>query len=165
MSRFSPKLKYLLIDEGAYDHEELESLKNVVAMLFLLEHTPSVEVASNLMVELARLLSDKKELQRAFLVLFNRMFWGNQINIDELYRNVQDPREVADMVERNRDRWYETLRKEGKAEGKAEGDARGASRPEIAKRMLRAGMSVSQVAEITELSEEEVQKLRDSVAH
>ena len=75
--------------------------------------------------------------------------------MDKLY---QDGEEVTTMLQKNVDRWIEEWKAEGKAEG--EGKLR-----EIAKRMLAAGLPMSQVSEITNLSEEELEALRDTVAN
>ena len=157
----------MLIDEGAYEHKELESLKNVVASFFQMETSTSREAVHRLAVSLINWLSDNPRLQRAIAVYINRVYFGNKIDVDEIYRNANNPKEVGIMF----DKKYEELREEdthrARAEGEARGEARGrhSERVQVAKRMLKAGMSVSQVSEITELSEEEVQKLRDAVAH
>ncbi|MCP4605267.1 MAG: Rpn family recombination-promoting nuclease/putative transposase, partial [Proteobacteria bacterium] len=75
LARFSPKLRYLLIDEGAYEHTELESLKNLVATLFQLEKTPMSEVANELLYKFIEWVWDNKELQRAVAVFLTRVYF------------------------------------------------------------------------------------------
>ena len=52
-------------------------------------------------------------------------------------------------------------RAEGEAKGRAEGEAKGRkeSKKIIAKKLLKTGMSITEIAEITEMSEEEISKL------
>jgi hypothetical protein len=69
LSRYSPRLEYLLIDEGAYEQDELESLKSLVSLLFQLEKTPIREVGYELVRKLLSWLGENRELQRAFVVL------------------------------------------------------------------------------------------------
>ena len=170
LAKYSPRLKYLLIDEGACEHAELESVKNLVSVLFQLEKAPSREIGRKLMIRFIKWVKDNKELQRAFFVFINRIYFKGRVDVDKLYEDAKDANEVAAMLEKNVDRWIEEWKAEGRAEGEAKGEARERARGEAklreaAKRMLAAGMSASQVSELLELSEEEVQKLRDSVAH
>ncbi len=159
LARFSPRLTYLLIDEGAYEHTELESLKNLVAALFRLEKTPVDEVAQELIYRLLEWIGDNMELQRAFAVFLNRVYFKNKVDISEIYLQAKDAVEVKAMLEKNVDRWIEQWKREGETRGKTE------ERRRLAKKLIVAGMSVSQVAEISELPEDEVQKLLDSTAH
>ncbi len=80
--------------------------------------------------------------------------------MDKLYQDTED---VTAMLQKNVDRWIE----EWKAEGEARGEARGETkeRRRVAKRMLTAGIPLAQVAEITNLSVEELESLRDTVAN
>ena len=62
---------------------------------------------------------------------------------------------LSDRVEQ----WSKQLREEGKAEGRAEGAA---TLREVAQRLLVTGMTISEVAEVTDLTEEDVIKVRDT---
>ncbi len=155
LARFSPKLRYLLIDEGAFEHSELKSLKNLVAVLFQLEKTPVNEVADELLYRFIEWVWDNKELQRAVAVFLTRVYFENKVDVSEIFLRAKNPSEVKTMLEKNREKWNRELVDKGRNE----------ERQRLAKRLLTNGMSVSQVAELTELSEEEVQKLQDSVAN
>jgi predicted transposase YdaD len=80
------------------------------------------------------------------------------VDVERLYREAKSAEEVNDMLSKNVDRWIE----EWKAEGKAEGDAKVR---QVAKNLLAKGMSIPDISEITGLQEEEIQTLRDSIAH
>ena len=163
LSQYSPKLEYLLIDEGAFEHADLESLKNLVAVLFQLEKTPVDQLAHELMFRLLEWIGDNAELQRAFAVFLNRVYFKGRVDVSDVYRQAKDAVEVRAMLEKNVERWIEEWKNQGRTEGRTEGDK--LARIQVAKRMLAAGMSVSRVAEITELPEAEVQTLLDSTAH
>ena len=55
------------------------------------------------------------------------------------------------------DSYVATLQSEAEEKGRAEGEARG--RGEVARSMLRAGMEISTIASLTELSVEEIERL------
>ena len=59
------------------------------------------------------------------------------------------------MLSKNVERWIE--------DWKAEGEAKG--RRSVAEKLIAEGMPISQVSKITELSEEEVRALSDTVIH
>ena len=68
LAKFSPKMKYMLIDEGAYEGAELESIRNFVSVLFQLEKTPSKNISRKLLTLLVHLLKERPRLQRPFAV-------------------------------------------------------------------------------------------------
>lgn len=158
LAKFSPRMQYLLIDEGAYADAELQSLKNLVSALFQLEKTPIKEMSRDLLVRIIEWAKENRDLQRAFFVFLNRIYFQSRVDVDKLFQDAKDGEEVTAMLQKNVERWIE----EWKAEGKAEGEAK---LREVAKKMLAAGMPISQVAEITSLSEDEVQSLRNTVAN
>ena len=166
LSKYSPRLKYLLIDEGAYDSAELASLKNLVSVLFQLENTPVKELSRELIVGLIDWLKDNKSLQRTFFIFLDRIYFKGRIGVEKLYRDTEES-EATPMLHKNVDRFIEEWKAEGRAEGEAKGRAEGEinERRRVAKKMLMSGMSIRQVSEITGLTEEEIQKLRDSIAN
>ncbi|MDO9142526.1 MAG: Rpn family recombination-promoting nuclease/putative transposase, partial [Methylobacter sp.] len=66
VEQFKPKLKYLLIDEGAYTEHELASLKNLVAAVFQIEQVSSPERIPELIGLLIDWLGDRPDLKRMF---------------------------------------------------------------------------------------------------
>jgi predicted transposase/invertase (TIGR01784 family) len=108
-------------------------------------------------------VKDHKDLQRAFFVFINRIYFKGRVDVDKLYREAEDGNEVTAMLQKNVDKWIEEWKAEGEARGEARGEIKGIQK--IAKRLLAAGMPISQVSDITNLSEDELQELRDSVAN
>ncbi|MDJ0764746.1 MAG: Rpn family recombination-promoting nuclease/putative transposase [Myxococcota bacterium] len=171
LARLSPRLQYLLIDEGAYAHAELASLKNLIAVLFQLEKTPLVDMGEKLIKRLFEWIGDNIELQRAFAVYLNHVYFKGNVDVDDIFDTAKGAKEVRAMLERNVDQWIEQLEARGKAKGIAEGEARGraegkaegnkAARLRVAQKMIAAGMPISQVTEMTELSQEDVKQLLD----
>ena len=175
LAGFSPRLRYLLIDEGAYTHLELESLKNLVSLLFQIEKTPVKEVTRELLTRLIDWVSENRELQRAFVVFLKRVYFRDRVDVEALYREARDAGEVKDMLSKNVERWIEEWKAEGRAEGKVEGRAEGKvegraegdmeRRRSVARKLLATGMPVLQICEITELLEKEVRALSNIVTH
>ena len=158
LARFSPRMRYLLIDEGVYEHAELESLRNLVSVLFQLEKTPAEEMTRALFDRLIEWVSDNPELQRAFVVFLKRVYFQDRVDVEDIYRQAEDTGEVKDMLSKNVERWIE----EWKAEGKAEGEAK---LREVALKLLATSLPISQISEITGLSIEELEELRSSMAN
>ncbi len=70
LEHYLPSLRYLLLDEGAYDVKELLPLKNLVAAIFRLENADSqaetIEVINHLIEWLAT--PEQTRLRRSFTV-------------------------------------------------------------------------------------------------
>jgi predicted transposase/invertase (TIGR01784 family) len=167
LAKYSPRMKYLLMDEGAYEGCELESIQNFVSVLFQLEKTPAEHVGRELLVCLVRLLEERPRLQRPFAAFISQIYFKSKVDVERLYREAKSSEEVTDMLSKNVDRWIEEWKAEGKAEGEAQGETRG--RIEAlrlaAEKMLAKGMPIAEISEITGLAEEEIQTLRESLAH
>ncbi len=159
LMRYSPRMKYLLIDEGAYKNTELDSVKNGVSILFQLEKTPIKEISRELLITLFRHLEDKPELQRAFAVFINRIYFHQRVDIQRIYREAQDEQEVTNMLSKNVERFIAEWKAEGEAEGKAEGLR------QVAKNLLAEGMEIARISVVTGLTEEEIQIIREAIAH
>ncbi|MFO0051581.1 MAG: Rpn family recombination-promoting nuclease/putative transposase, partial [Dolichospermum sp.] len=72
--------------------------------------------------------------------------------------------EIEDMLglsELKQTRVYQEALEEGKAEGKAEGEAEATRK--FALKLLRTGMNLQQIAEVTELSLEQIQALQKEI--
>ncbi len=167
LTRYSPKMKYLLIDEGAYKSAELDSVKNAVSILFQLEKSPLKEITIELIVTLFRVLEDKPELQRDFAVFINRIYFHQRVDIRNIYREACDKEEVTNMLSKNVERFIAEWKAEGRAEGEAAGEAKGKAEGlrNVAKNLLAEGMEIHRISEITGLTDEEIQAIRESLAH
>ncbi len=60
---------------------------------------------------------------------------------------------------------YQQILEEGEAKGKAEGEAKGKAETtrKLALNLLRIGMSLEQIAQVTELSLEQIQVLQEEI--
>ena len=81
-----------------------------------------------------------------------------------------DEKEARRMIEITTS-WEERGRVKGRAEGKTEGKAEGkaegelAARRAVVRKMLQRGMTLKEIAEITELSADEILRVKDESNH
>jgi len=78
LSRYLPQFRFLLVDEGCYQEEELKPLKNLVSALFRLENSRDSERIMGIVTSLLEWLAtpEQASLRRAFTVWFNRVFFA-----------------------------------------------------------------------------------------
>ena len=93
-------------------------------------------------------------------MFLNRVYLKRSADPMDLH-DVQSGSEVT-MLSKNVERWIEEWKAEGKVEGKAEGEEK---LRRVAMRLIESGMPLSQVAQITDLSEEELTKISSSTTH
>jgi hypothetical protein len=120
-----PAQRYLLIAEGEYPPESLDSKTNLVAALFRLEHSRTARDMERVLLSLSEWLADPKyaSLRRDF----------SQFASWQLRRKVKDPTisetadllEIRSMLEERRLDWWEQWKLEGMLEGKLEGKREG----------------------------------------
>jgi hypothetical protein len=129
---FIPRLRYHLIDEGAFRPQELKGGGNLASLLFRLERSGSRREMRRIAGELVRLLRgpDLRGLRRAFLVWFNRVFLAGRA--EERIPEIVELEYFRDMLEKSVERWGREIeekalrkgvmagRKEGLKEGSAE---------------------------------------------
>ncbi len=119
LEQYGPELRYLVIDEGAYDEQWLTLSDNLVAMLFRLENCfqrDRVKGLVNTLVELLREV-DLQSLRRAFAIWFDKViftrFAGEPIDVtNELW-------ETEAMLAERVPIWEEELREEGRQQGES----------------------------------------------
>jgi predicted transposase/invertase (TIGR01784 family) len=75
LGRYRPRLRYLLLDEGALSAEEMGKARNLVSALFSLEQSFSEKNVLRVVRNLLEWLDEPEQsgLRRAFTVWFNRM--------------------------------------------------------------------------------------------
>ena len=120
-----PAQRYLLIAEGEYPPESLDSKTNLVAALFRLEHSRTARDMERVLLSLSEWLADPKyaSLRRDF----------SQFASWQLRRKVKDPTipetvdllEIRSMLEERGMEWWEQWKLEGRREGKLEGKLEG----------------------------------------
>ncbi len=118
-----PFLVYLILDEGAYDLNQLTPLKNLVAAIFRLEHHTErhalIEVISNLIEWLAS--PEQMRLRRNFSIWINRVL---KYPADR-EQTPNDLVEIKTMLSQRIPQWIQEGELRGKAQGEAIGKAQG----------------------------------------
>jgi predicted transposase/invertase (TIGR01784 family) len=113
LEKYRPSLRYLLIDEGAYDHDRLALHGNLVALLFRLENCFQRNRVKELVTELIEELRgpELESLRRAFAIWLQRViftrFSGASVDLTNDLWGVE--RMLAERVPI----WEEELRQEG----------------------------------------------------
>ncbi|MCP4661320.1 MAG: Rpn family recombination-promoting nuclease/putative transposase, partial [bacterium] len=118
------ELVYILIDEGAFEAEELAAMRNLVAILFRLENSASTQEIEESLVELNEELgaSGDAELGRAFEIWLEQILKRRFPDIDV----GQVPgREGENMLAQRLDEWYEEAERRGLERGEQRGRQRG----------------------------------------
>ncbi|PDO09572.1 MAG: hypothetical protein BLM47_11745 [Candidatus Reconcilbacillus cellulovorans] len=160
----------VLIDVNRYGEEELLRLANAIGAAFYLDRP--VEDTAELVERLRKVLELLKRMsveEQARLVQ-----WIRYVVVERLGKPEREAvaaaieaakeGEVGAMItniERSIERIKRRLRAEGVAEGMAKGMAKGRveEKRALAKKLLSRGMAVEEVAELTELSVDEVRRL------
>ena len=133
LEQYLPSLKYLILDEGSYDLDQLIPLKNLVAAIFRLENSRSDEDIFGVINNLIEWLTtpEQTRLRRSFSIWINRVLrpLGEQGQpIPELNDLVEIKTMLADRIPQ----WIREGEKLGEKRGKAMGEARG-----VAKMLLK----------------------------
>jgi len=125
LEKYRPSLTYLLLDEGAFDIQELSPLKNLVAAIFRLENAGSREdiiaVISNLIEWLTA--PEQTRLRRSFTVWIKRVLLpaGNHEQPD----NINDLAEIKTMLAQRVSEWTQQWKQQGWVEGMEKGMEKG----------------------------------------
>jgi len=130
VEQFKPKLKYLLIDEGAYTEHELASLKNLVAAVFQIEQVSSPERIPELIGLLIDWLGDRPDLKRMF-ALWIRATLKRKTKYRIVLPEIDDLQELNIMLAERLEQWAHDYKAEGLQEGLAKGLEKGLAKGEI----------------------------------
>ncbi len=121
LEHYLPALKYLILDEGAYDPQTLTPLKNLVAAIFRLENSRSyediIEVISNLIEWLST--PEQTRLRRSFSIWINRVLQPPGQSAQPK-SNLNDLVEIKTMIAQRIPQWIQ----EGEQRGEARGEAK-----------------------------------------
>jgi len=174
LQRYRPTLRYLLIDETHGDDRRLPSINNAVAALFRLERSSDPAEVRAVLRDLIGWLRAPQQtrLRRDFTVWFARTFLPGRAPGHE-FPEFNDLQEVDAMLSETVIEWTKKWKEEGLAAGRAEGLAAGRAEGlaegraegehvkarELADKLLTRAFSVVEVAELTGLPVEEVEKL------
>lgn len=121
MEKYRPQVRYLLLDEGRFNPDELSSLNNLVAALFQLENSRTEQEIQGVLVHLIDWLKDPKQtnLRRAFTVWFNRVLLPAKAP-DAHFTELNDLNEVNTMLAERVKQWTKEWKQEGLQEGRQE---------------------------------------------
>ena len=162
LSQYIPKVDYLPIEERAIDETLLESMTNLAASVFLIEKTQTLEASIRALLNLFDWLEEAKpandSLKRSILSWFRHVQKSAKLLTDEEFETltIEGLRPMlADQEEQREKRERELLtrgRKEGEA--KVQKELR-----KLITRLSASGMSVSQISELSDFSEDHIKQL------
>uniref|UniRef100_A0A7C3E3G5 Rpn family recombination-promoting nuclease/putative transposase n=1 Tax=Gracilinema caldarium TaxID=215591 RepID=A0A7C3E3G5_9SPIR len=167
---FMPQFRYFKIAENEFSTKELLSLKNLIGALFLVETTAPTELEGIFRHLRALLEHEQPEVYRAFLSWLYNFF---SKPVPDWVREQLDPKEAPTMLATNLKKWEQELiqqglqegmfkgKQEGLQEGIQQGFYEGERRKALstAKKLKQKGLTIPEIAEVTGLSVEEVEKL------
>ncbi len=126
LAQYQPRLKYLLIEEQAYSDERLAGMRNLVAALFRLENSRSLQHCRQVLTALKAWLSERnqRQLAQSFADWLRRIYLPRRLPDVEL-PHTETLEEVATMLDDQTIDWTREWKEKGLAEGRAEGRAEG----------------------------------------
>ena len=126
LKAFQPRLKFWLLDEGAFPAAELEDMQRVVAAIFRFEHTPDSAAAKQAIRCLAQAIAQSPFKQRIDRVVTRWIKHRLQNKMPGLA--VPDAEELTkgmEMLETNSDRWEAQAIAKGMEQGMLQGMQQG----------------------------------------
>jgi hypothetical protein len=124
---YQPRLRYYLLDEGAYSDHELAGVRNVVAGIFALENAQSKEEALAVVGRISEALRGMPGRERIDRVLtqwvkryLQRVHPGAMMGVEESLETGE-----GTMLATNVQKWAEALLREGVQQGLQEGMQQG----------------------------------------
>lgn len=124
LADFLPRLRYLLLDEGALDESAPLAFQNLAAALFRLEKSPNPAAMEQALGALIEWLKDPRQdsLRRAFTVWIKRVLLPGRLP-GVVLPEVGNLMEIKTMLAESVIEWTEQWKQQGKIEGKIEGEA------------------------------------------
>lgn len=134
LQAFQPSLRYLLINESEYSEEELAPLHNLVATLFQLENSATIQNITRLVSSLAIWLKapEQQSLNRAFTQWLKWVLPDKAAG--QTIDTVHDLMEMQTMLAERVKDWTEEWKKQGLEEGIEKGIEKGVEK--VIKRLL-----------------------------
>jgi predicted transposase/invertase (TIGR01784 family) len=163
LGRFGVSFEYFKIAENEFSRESLLKIRNIVSTLFLAE--AHYDLAA-LTVELLALFDREADKQAVSLFLnwFRQLAVHGRIEAEDyeaLSEVYHDREEVHSMLikalEREKRQIFEEGREEGREEGLQEGRMEG--QQTLIRSMRERGLSVGEIARLTGLAEQEIERL------
>ena len=155
-------IRYNLIDVNNYTEEELLQIDTFVTKAMLIEKTIDVRTLIEVVHKINQKIKteDDKELLENIIRFDYGCKLGNELT-EKLIKDIKEGGNMlasAEMVWKEFDGYFIRGRKQGRLEGKREGKRE--NMLEIAKTMLEENFSISQIAKITKLTEDEIRKIK-----
>ncbi|MGC8643069.1 MAG: Rpn family recombination-promoting nuclease/putative transposase [Isosphaeraceae bacterium] len=122
LDRYRPRLRYLLLDEGRYAESELATLSNLVAALFRLENSRTLDDVRQVLDALAQWLNapEQASLHNAFTVWMNKVLLPRRMPGVE-FIGPNDLQEVRSMLANRVAEWTEQWKQDGLHQGLHQG--------------------------------------------
>ncbi|MFZ5368269.1 MAG: Rpn family recombination-promoting nuclease/putative transposase [Spirochaetota bacterium] len=163
---FLPRFRYFKIAENEFSRDKLLSLKNLIGALFLVETTDREELVSVVAQIVAILEQEQPEVYKAFLQWLYSFF---SEPAPQWVTEISQLKEVPTMLATTLKKWEHDLVQQGLQQGLQQGIQKGLQqglfkgkqeeKRETARKLKQKGMSIHEIAELTGLSIDEVQKL------
>ena len=154
-----PFTKYKLVDINEYSVEELINEKSVISKAMLLEKAKKPQELVEIIDKIIK--SNLSEDESNFMKEALSTIIKNKIGKDkakEFKEKIEEGKDDEDMVIENLERIWDMRVNEGVKTGIRTG--REQNKIEIAKKLLKRGMSLDEIQEITELAKDSIKKLK-----
>jgi predicted transposase/invertase (TIGR01784 family) len=170
LKQYSPKLKYLLLDESETDDTELENMDNTMAWLIKLEKSETPDEAIKILISVTNWLKSSGDgydnLRDSLLKFFVKAQKGIKLLTDkELqqleYKNFE---EIVHMWPERMEKLTEDLIARGKIEGESIGIKKGKieGKIEVVLNMNSANCDIPMISQFTGLSVNQVKEILES---
>jgi len=142
------------VDINDYTKEELLQGKTLTSKMMLIEKSESTEETIEMLEKIIPNIKqeDKKLLKRIISILFGEKIGEEKTK--ELIEKIDGGEEkmlaVVEMIRNENQMYIDIGRKEGKKQNSIE----------IAQKLLKIKMPISQISKVTELTEKEIEKLK-----
>ncbi len=147
---YIPAFKYYKIVENELPKETLLGIKNVLSAIFYLENSGMKDVSGEIKHIVSLIEKERPEELRLFRKWIKHFFYGSDEISDEIANSIIEIEEVKDMLSTTLKKRDKVQFEQGKLEGKLE----------TARNLLNKKTSVKEIAEITGLAVEEIEKLK-----
>ena len=155
--------KYILVDVDKYNKDELLRISNSISLILMMDQTIVGKDRDVLIQRLHEIMHAKDKLPAEKLELLYE--WLKEVlfarfPVEEGFKIIESMKEGRSMtyaIERLFDDIEEKSRKEGREEGREEGMV------VVARKALKKGMNLDDIIELTGLTVEEIEKIREEM--
>lgn len=122
---FQPRQRYLLLDEGAYDENELMATHNIVAGIFAVENTADHQQAYQVLLQLSQFIQSHPAKARIDKAVTKWAGYYLQRHHPEIIIDETSFTGEASMLATNVEKWAEGFKQEGMQQGIRQGIRQG----------------------------------------